>query len=88
MSSKTLGKGTSPVEVTNISSHGIWLLSGDKELFMSYENFPWFKDVPIAKILEVESPAPNHFYWPQLDVDLTEEIIEHPERFPLQFKRH
>jgi hypothetical protein len=51
---------------------------------MSYEDFPWFKDVPVGKILHVEEPAPGHYYWPDLDVDLTEEIIEHPERFPLK----
>jgi hypothetical protein len=27
--------------------------------------------------------APGHFYWPDIDVDLTEDIIGHPERFPL-----
>ncbi len=26
------------------------------------------------------------FYWPDLDVDLTEEIIENPDRFPLKAK--
>lgn len=74
------------VEVTNISSHGIWLLAGDKELFLSYENFPWFKDVPIKKILNITEPTKGHFYWPDLDVDLSIEIIEHPERFPLVAK--
>jgi len=24
---------------------------------------------------------PGHFYWPELDVDLAIESIEHPERF-------
>jgi hypothetical protein len=33
---------TVEVEVTNISAHGLWLLSRDKELFLSYEDFPWF----------------------------------------------
>jgi hypothetical protein len=51
---------------------------------MSYENFPWFKDVPVGKILNVEEPTPGHYYWPELDVDLTDEIISHPERFPLK----
>lgn len=53
--------------------------------FMPYEHFPWFKDVPVSKILNVEEPSPAHFYWPDLDVDLTAEIIEHPERFPLKY---
>ncbi|MGZ9125441.1 MAG: DUF2442 domain-containing protein, partial [Candidatus Binatia bacterium] len=29
---------------------------------------------------------PCHFYWPDLDVDLSEEIIAHPARFPLKAK--
>jgi hypothetical protein len=86
MSSKALGKNTSAAEVTNISSHGVWLLAGDRELFMSYEDFPWFKNIAVGKILNVEEPRPGHFYWPDLDIDLTEEIIEHPERFPLKAK--
>jgi hypothetical protein len=84
MSSLAHGNDTSAVEVTNISTHGIWLLAHDKELFMSYENFPWFKDQIVKSIINVEEQAPGHFYWPELDVDLTEEIIEHPERFPLK----
>ena len=83
MTSQVLGKNTSAVEITNISSRGIWLFTGNKELFMSYEKFPWFKDVPVGKIIEVEEPTPGHFYWPELDVDLGTESIEHPERFLL-----
>lgn len=68
-------------EVANISQHGMWLLAHGRELFMPYTDFPWFKDQPVSAILKVEEPAPGHFYWPDIDVDLTEEIIEHPERF-------
>jgi hypothetical protein len=84
MKSKPPGKSTSRVEVTNVSAHGIWLLAGETELFMSYDDFPWFKDVSIEKILNVEEPTPGHFYWPDLDVDLGIASIEHPERFPLR----
>ncbi len=82
MNSEALGKPTSRIEITNISSHGVWLLAGGDELFMSYEDFPWFKEAPIGKVLNVEEPTPGHFYWPELDVDLGIESIEHPERFP------
>jgi len=78
------GNNTSDIEVTNISSHGIWLLAHGKELFMSYEDFPWFKDQPVKSLIYLEELSPGHYYWPELDVDLTEEIIEHPERFPLK----
>ncbi len=86
MRSSALGTNTSPVEVTHISNHGVWLLAGGHELFMSYDNFPWFKDVSVGTILNVEEPTPGHYYWPDLDVDLTQEIISHPERFPLRAK--
>lgn len=78
------GTGTSQAEVTNISQHGVWLLVGGRELFMPYDDFPWFKDASVAGILKLEQPQPQHFYWPDLDVDLTLEMIEHPERFPLK----
>jgi len=76
------GKSISAVEVTHISAHGVWILSHGKEMFMPYDEFPWFKDQPVKVILNVEELTPGHFYWPDIDVDLTEEIIEHPERFP------
>lgn len=28
-------------------------------------------------------PSPRHLYWPELDVDLAVESIEHPEKYPL-----
>jgi hypothetical protein len=71
-------------EVTNISSHGLWILSNEKEYFLSYEQFPWFKDKTIKDITHVESFGEGHLYWENLDVDLSLEMIEHPERFPLQ----
>ena len=83
MSSLELGESTSEVEITHISAHGIWLLAGDREFFMPYEHFPWFKEASIQEVLHVEQPAPGHYYWPDLDVDLGLESIEHPERFPL-----
>lgn len=86
MNSLAHGNNTSAIEVTNISAHGIWILAHDKELFMSYEDFPWFKDQTVNTILNVEEPSNGHFYWPDLDIDLTVEIIENPDRFPLKAK--
>lgn len=83
MNSQPLGKRISEVEVTNVSRHGLWLIANDRELFIPFEEFPWFKDAPINKLLNVKEPSPGHFYWPELDVDLGIETIEHPERFPL-----
>jgi hypothetical protein len=84
MSLSRPGESTSQVEVTNISSHGVWIFAHGEELFMPYDEFPWFKDVPVAAILRVEEPVRGHFYWPELDVDLGIETLRHPERFPLR----
>ena len=86
MKSAAPGKSTSEVEVTNISKHGFWLLLDGRELFLPFEEFPWFRNVPVGKLLNVELPHPRHLYWPDLDVDLAVESIEHPERFPLVSK--
>ena len=83
MTSAALGKDTSAVEVTNVSSHGFWLLIGDQEVFLPFENFPWFREAPIGKLTNVEFPSPHHLYWPDLDVDLAVDSVFFPERFPL-----
>ena len=83
MNSGPLGIITSEVEITSISAHGVWLLVGNEELFLSFEDFAWFRDVPVGKILNVTEPTPGHFCWPDLDVDLGVETIRHPDRFPL-----
>ena len=82
MSLSALGINTSEVEVTNISTHGIWLLVRDHEYFLPYAEFPWFRDQPVAAIIAVEEIRPGHFYWPELDIDLTEAMLEHPEDYP------
>jgi hypothetical protein len=83
MTSATLGANISPVEITNISQHGFWLLLENEELFLPFTEFPWFRDATVGNILHVELPASNHLYWPELDVDLAVESVRHPERYPL-----
>ena len=78
------GTATSEVEVTNISRHGFWLLLEDEELFLPFEEFPWFKGAPVEAILEVERQAPEHLYWPILDVDLSVRSIRNPDLYPLK----
>lgn len=83
MKSAALGKNTSGAEVLNVSQHGFWLLVGSEELFVPFEQFPWFRNATIAQMTKVDLPSPNHLYWPELDVDLAVESIRHPEQFPL-----
>ena len=40
MLSKQHGANTSAIEVTNVSSHGFWLLWNDEEHFLAFEHFP------------------------------------------------
>ena len=83
MKSAAPGRRTSRVEVTNVSPHGFWLFIGEEELFVSFKEFPWFKDASIAELARVELPSSHHLYWPGLDIDLAVESITHPERYPL-----
>lgn len=83
MKSEPPGTSTLEVEITNISKHGFWVLLYGRESFLSFENFPWFKDAPVSAILNAQLLSPRHLYWPDLDVDLAVESIEHPEQFPL-----
>ena len=85
MKSQEHGANTSDIEVTNISSHGFWLWLSDREIFVAFSEFPWFRNASVAQITAVEWPAPDHLYWPELDLDLSIRSIETPEEFPLKF---
>ena len=86
MPSAALGRSTSPAEVTNVSAHGFWLFVGARELFVPFQQFPWFRDASIRAITNVQLPSPHHLYWPDLDIDLAVESIEYPEKYPLVSK--
>ena len=83
MKSAALGQSTSLAEVTNVSPHGFWLFVGERELFVPFNQFPWFREASVREITNVQLPSPHHLYWPDLDIDLTVESIEHPEKYPL-----
>ncbi|MGE5342494.1 MAG: DUF2442 domain-containing protein [Candidatus Omnitrophota bacterium] len=77
------GTNISEVEVLNISIHGIWLYVKGKEYFLSYQDYPWFKKARLSEIHNVQLHHGGHLYWPALDVDLSLNILEHPEKYPL-----
>jgi hypothetical protein len=70
-------------EVLDVSSRGFRLLVADEELFVPFEQFPWFQDATVAQISNVALPSPDHLYWADLDIDLAVESVRHPEKFPL-----
>jgi len=83
MKSAPRGDDTSLVEVSGITSHGIWLFLGDQEAFLPFTEFPWFREASVASVLHVERPQPHHLYWPELDIDLAVDSFLHLDRYPL-----
>lgn len=86
MRSSTPGTSTSEVEVTNVGAFGVWLLLRDREYFLPYDQYPWFREARIADVLNVTLMHEDHLHWPALDVDLCVESLDHPEVFPLVYK--
>ncbi len=81
---KRHGRSTSAngVEVVNISRFGFWILVDEREFFLSFDNFPWFRKATIDQICHVQREHKDHFHWPELDVDLDLDRIIHPEHYP------
>jgi hypothetical protein len=52
-------------------------------MFVPFDQFPWFREASVREIANVQLPSPHHLYWPDLDIDLAVESIEHPEKYPL-----
>ncbi len=88
MRSAKHGSGTSGVELSNVSAHGFWVLVDQKEYYLAFEHFPWFRDATIRQLARIERPSPQHLHWPDLDVDLTLGGIENPEKYPRVSKVH
>ena len=82
----TLGRTISQAEVTNIDQFGLWIIVQEKEYFLSYEEFPWFRNVKVDDILNVKLLHDNHLHWPALDVDLSVDSLEKIEAYPLTYK--
>ena len=81
------GKNTL-VSIENITPFGIWLFVKDKEYFLGYNEYPYFKDQTLRSIQNIQLLLDYHLYWPELDVDLEIDNLEHPEKYPLKSNRH
>jgi hypothetical protein len=81
--SEKVGVDTLGAEVLNISPHGFWLMVGEREYFLDFDLFPWFRRASVEELCGVEVLHQDHLYWPRLDVDLDLDRIEHPEKYPL-----
>jgi hypothetical protein len=70
--------------VEGITPFGLWLLLGKKEYFLSFKEFPFFHEQPIKAVQNIQVLHGVHLHWPDLDVDLEIDNLEHPERYPLK----
>jgi hypothetical protein len=53
MKLENTGTVTSGIEVLNISPRGFWLWIDDREHFVGFEDFPWFRSATTAQICDV-----------------------------------
>lgn len=83
MKSLKRGKSTS-ASVENITPSGIWLFAGEKEYFLSYKEYPYFRDQTLSSIQNVRLLHNRHLYWPALDIDLEIDNLENPQNYPLR----
>jgi hypothetical protein len=74
------------VSLENITPFGIWLFVKEREYFLSYKDFPYFKDQTLNSIQNVQLLHGYHLYWPDLDVDLEIHNLENPGKYPLKSK--
>jgi hypothetical protein len=85
MSSQALGKIISDVDISLVTAKGFWIFVQTKEYFLSFDDYPWFRDARIAEIMNVELKNQYHLRWNDLDVDIDLDSLEHPERYPLRY---
>jgi hypothetical protein len=74
-------------EVTSITAIGLWVLASDREYFVPFADYPSFQQATVAQIIHIQQPAPDQFYWPDLDIDIETAALDEPDRFPLQFRQ-
>ena len=90
MSGKTnsLMNGTSILDcsITNIEKFGFWMILSDKEYFISFNDYPKFKNATIEQIFDFKLPSPSQINWKKLDIDIEVEALENPAHFTLVYK--
>jgi hypothetical protein len=86
---KSLKNGiiTSKAEITNISEHGFWLFYNDREYFLPFQDYPWFRNCKLSEIFDFKADDKGNFRWTKLDVDLNVRILQNTEKYPLIYKK-
>ena len=76
------------VNVLMINAQGIMISVLGHDYFLSYNRIPWMQDAPIRSVLNVRMSGSEAIEWPDLDVDLEIDSLQHPERYPLVIRRN
>jgi hypothetical protein len=72
------------VSIENIMPFGIWIFVKEKEYFLTYKEYPYFRDQTLKSIQNVQLLHGYHLYWPELGVDLEIDNLENPEKYFLK----
>ncbi len=75
----------SPI-VSRKGRHGFWIFIKDKKYFLPFIKYPWFKEAKISSITNAKLFLNHHLYWSDLDIDLSIEILNKPDNYPLTYK--
>ena len=84
--SRKRGNNTLAAEVSHISAHGLWVLVGDKEYHLGFEDYPAFGNARVTELLSVELLHSRHLRWEALDVDIELESLDDPIGYPLLYR--
>ncbi len=88
MSSYLHGTDISVAEVTNVGPLGFWILTGENEYFVPFEDYPVFQTATVRQIFDMEQLSPTQLHWPGLDADIETDALDDPEKYPLVWKNH
>ena len=62
---------------------GIAVVVNGREFFLRFKDYPWFEYCSVAELRDMTSDRWG-VYWNSVDIDLSIESLETPERFPVK----
>lgn len=71
------------VQVQGVSPYGFWIFLKEKEYFLDFESYPWFKEAKVDQIFNVQLLHEHHLFWNELDIDLEVDALNQPDNYPL-----
>ncbi|OGO37294.1 MAG: hypothetical protein A2W35_02260 [Chloroflexi bacterium RBG_16_57_11] len=86
MSSSQPSADNSYSEVTNISVSGFWFIVDNQEYFVPFADYPGFRDATVTQIYAVQRLSDRQLHWPELDIDIELDALDHPDQYPLVFR--